>query len=213
MSIRSTATRLGALVGAAALLGGLALTAGGSVLAQVGTATPTPAAATATASALAVNQGGPAQVPTARFFGTVTLNGAPAPNGATVVASIGGVACGFGTVTNGSYYVDIQYIQGCMTPGASVSFTVNGSAANSGTLPATGLGEGNAVPLNLTAQAATATPVTTPPPPPTVARTTTPPPPPTVSRTATAAPTAARTPSAVATQSAQKPTGAQAPAS
>jgi len=210
MSIRSTATRLGALVGAAALLGGIALTAGSTVFAQAGQATPT-ATATAAGPTPAVNLGGPAAVPAARFSGTVN-----APNGATVVASIGGVACGFGTVTNGSYYVDIQEITGCSTAGASVNFTVDGDPASpTGTVPAL---EGTAVILNLTKAAATAAPTTapTPPPPPTVTKTTapTPPPPPKTAAPTTAptkAPTAAPTKTAQA-PSAQKPAGAQAPA-
>src|SRR5579875_1121575 len=203
------ATRLSALVGAALLVGGVALSAGSIVVqAQTGTATPAPTVAGPTP---ATNLGGPAAVPSARFSGTVTLNGQPAPTGATVVASIGGVACGFGTVTNGSYIVDIQAIAGCTTPGATVSFTVNGVAASqTGTLPAL---QGSPVILNLTAQGASPTTAPTPPPPPpTTAPTRTmtpPPPPPTVTHTATATP--ARTPTAQA-PSAQKPAAAQAPA-
>src|SRR5579875_1925267 len=198
------ATRLSALVGAALLVGGVALSAGSIVVqAQTGTATPAPTVAGPTP---ATNLGGPAAVPSARFSGTVTLNGQPAPTGATVVASIGGVACGFGTVTNGSYIVDIQAIAGCTTPGATVSFTVNGVAASqTGTLPAL---QGSPVILNLTAQAASPTTAPTP------TRTMTPPPPPpTVTHTATATP--ARTPTAQAPAqkpSAQKPAAAQAPA-
>src|SRR5579875_2661934 len=203
------ATRLSALVGAALLVGGVALSAGSIVVqAQTGTATPAPTVAGPTP---ATNLGGPAAVPSARFSGTVTLNGQPAPTGATVVASIGGVACGFGTVTNGSYIVDIQAIAGCTTPGATVSFTVNGVAASqTGTLPAL---QGSPVILNLTAQAASPTPAPTPPPPPPTRTMTPPPPPPTVTHTATATP--ARTPTAQAPAqkpSAQKPAAAQAPA-
>jgi hypothetical protein len=210
MSIRSTATRLGVLVGAVAIVGGAALTASTAVLAQTGTATP---AASATASPAPVQVGGPAQVPTVRFFGTVN-----AANGATIVASIGGVACGFGNASNGSYFVDIQYIPGCNTPGAAVSFTVNGSPAGSSTLPAGGgLTEGNAMQFNLTVSAATATPATTPPPLPSPTRATTPPPLPTTARPSatpakTASPAASPTKAAQQPSGAQKPAGAQAPA-
>ena len=204
------ATRLSALVGAALLVGGVALSAGSIVVqAQTGTATPAPTVAGPTP---ATNLGGPAAVPSARFSGTVTLNGQPAPTGATVVASIGGVACGFGTVTNGSYIVDIQAIAGCTTPGATVSFTVNGVAASqTGTLPAL---QGSPVILNLTAQAASPTTAPTPPPPPPTTaptRTTTPAP----TMAPTTAPTRPSTPAPTRTAqapSAQKPAAAQAPA-
>src|SRR5579875_3854372 len=197
------ATRLSALVGAALLVGGVALSAGSIVVqAQTGTATPAPTVAGPTP---ATNLGGPAAVPSARFSGTVTLNGQPAPTGATVVASIGGVACGFGTVTNGSYIVDIQAIAGCTTPGATVSFTVNGVAASqTGTLPAL---QGSPVILNLTAQAASPTTAPTPPPPPPTTaptRTTTPAP----TMAPTTAPTRPSTPAPTRTAqapSAQKP--------
>ncbi|HZU77507.1 MAG TPA: Fe3+-hydroxamate ABC transporter substrate-binding protein, partial [Dehalococcoidia bacterium] len=59
--MRTQATRLAGLVGAAALLGGLALSAGVAVYAQTGS-TPTPVS----------NVGGPNSVPSARFYGTVT---------------------------------------------------------------------------------------------------------------------------------------------
>jgi hypothetical protein len=209
MSIRSTATRLGVLVGAVALVGGAALTASTAVFAQAGTATPT---ASPTASPLPVQVGGPAQVPTVRFFGTVN-----APNGATIVASVGGVACGFGNASNGSYFVDIQYITGCNTPGATVNFTVDGNPAGSSTLPSGGLTEGNAMQFNLTVSQATATPATTPPPLPTTARPTTTPPPlpttarPTASPTKTAAPPTSTQAPSQKPSGAQKPTGAQAP--
>src|SRR5579875_758861 len=211
------ATRLSALVGAALLVGGVALSAGSIVVqAQTGTATPAPTVAGPTP---ATNLGGPAAVPSARFSGTVTLNGQPAPTGATVVASIGGVACGFGTVTNGSYIVDIQAIAGCTTPGATVSFTVNGVAASqTGTLPAL---QGSPVILNLTAQAASPTTAPTPPPPaptrtttpaPTMAPTTAPTRPSTPAPTRTAQAPSAQKPAAAQAPAAQKPAAAQAPA-
>jgi hypothetical protein len=204
MSIRSTATRFGVLVGAVALLGGVAMTASTAVFAQAGTATPT---ASPTASPLPVQVGGPAQVPTVRFFGTVN-----APNGATIVASIGGVACGFGNASNGSYFVDIQFITGCNTPGATVNFTVDGNPAGSSTLPSGTLTEGNAMSFNLKVSQATATPAGTPPPLPTKTPVSTPPPLPTASKTATPATTKTAAPPTSTQAPAQKPSGAQAPA-
>ena len=106
MSIRTKATRLAGLVGAAALLGGLALSAGVAVHAQV--ATPTPAS----------NVGGPSSVPSARFYGSVVgSNGSAVPTGTTITATIGGVACGFGTVSGATYVVDVQAIRGLHSPG------------------------------------------------------------------------------------------------
>ena len=116
MSMRSKATRLGALIGAAALIGGLALSASGGsgVHAQTGGS----ATATPTASA-----GGPAPVPATRFFGAVTVAGSAAVDGTTVTASIGGTLCGSAQTQAGQYILDIQGITGCTTPGAAVSFT------------------------------------------------------------------------------------------
>ena len=177
MSMRTKATRLAGLVGAAALLGGLALSAGVAVHAQTGTPTP------------ASNVGGPSSVPSARFYGTVSgTNGGSVPTGTTVTATIGGVACGFGTVSGSSYVVDVQAIAGCTAPGATVSFSVGGNpATQTGTLPSV---EGTAVSLNLTAGvAATATPAPPPPPaPPTPARTAAPPPAPPATATRPATP-------------------------
>jgi len=181
MSIRTKATRLAALVGAAALLGGIALSAGVAVHAQT-PATSTPAS----------NIGGPSSVPSARFYGSVTtVAGSPALTGSTITATIGGVACGFGTVSGGTYIVDVQAISGCTGAGATVSFSVGGSVATqTGTLPTV---EGSAVSLNLTvAPPATPTPAPTtapppPPPPPTATKT---PPPPAPSATAAQRPAA-----------------------
>jgi hypothetical protein len=207
--MRSKTTRLGALVGAAALLGGVALSASGLGvgLAQTGSPTASPAptvAVTPAGPTPASNVGGPSAVPSARFFGSVS-GGSLAP-GASVTASIGGVACGFGTVNGGFYTVDIQAIQGCTAPGASVSFTVGGQPAGpAGTLPAI---PGTAVMNNLTVTQATPAP-TAPPPPPPPTRAATPPPPPTVRPTTPAAtarpasPTPAPRPSATAAQGAR----------
>ena len=76
-----------------------------------------------------------AQPPTPpnRFFGDVTLDGAPAPAGTNVTADIGGNVCGQTTVQADSTYVldavSSGQTAGCGTEGASVSFTVGGSPA------------------------------------------------------------------------------------
>jgi hypothetical protein len=188
------ATRLGALVGAAAVLGGVAVGAAGHGIGLAQTASPTPA----------VNAGGPSSVPSARFFGSVS--GASLAPGATVTASIGSVACGFGAVTSGFYTVDVQAISGCTSPGASVSFMVAGRPAGpAGTLPGI---PGTAVMNNLTVTQATPSPTPAPATATATARPSTPPPPPTVRPTTPAAtarpasPTAAR-PSATAAQAAR----------
>jgi hypothetical protein len=80
-----------------------------------------------------------AQPPTPpnRYFGDVTLDGAPAPAGTNVSASIGGNVCGQTTVAADSTYVlDVVssgQTAGCGTEGAAVDFTVGGSPAGSGT--------------------------------------------------------------------------------
>jgi hypothetical protein len=103
-----------------------------------------------------------AQPPTPpnRFFGNVT--GAAA--GASVTATIGGVTCGQTTVKSDSTYVlDVVssgQTAGCGTEGASVSFTVNGAPAGSGTWSS-----GKFTSLDLAPQAApTAAPPTAAPP-------------------------------------------------
>jgi hypothetical protein len=73
-------------------------------------------------------------VPPNRFFGSVTLDGAPAPAGTTVEATIGGVTCGSTTVTTAGSYsrldaVDSAATAGCGTAGATVTFLVNGNPA------------------------------------------------------------------------------------
>ncbi len=80
-----------------------------------------------------------AQPPTPpnRYFGDVTLDGAPAPAGTNVSASIGGNVCGQTTVAADSTYVlDVVssgQTAGCGTEGAAVDFSVGGSPAGSGT--------------------------------------------------------------------------------
>jgi len=173
MRVGKRVLALAALTGVLAIVGAFALGRGGSVNAQTGTATP------------ATSGGGPGNVPSARFFGTVTgVGGAAISPGTPVVALIGAIACGTGAATNGNYSVDVQSIAGCTAPGATVNFTVGGApATQTGTLPPI---QGTAVQVNLTLAAATPTPAPPPPPPPTARATTapTPPPPPTVAPTA-----------------------------
>jgi hypothetical protein len=95
--------------------------AGGSppgVLAQMPTPTPTP---TATATGI---------LPPTRFWGTLTINGAPAPTGARVTALIDGLDCGSRvTTSDGQYWVDAISADeqpGCGTSGSRVDFRVNG---------------------------------------------------------------------------------------
>jgi hypothetical protein len=80
-----------------------------------------------------------AQPPTPpnRFFGNATVDGAPAPAGTNVTATIGGNVCGQTTVEADSTYVlDVvssNQTAGCGTEGASVSFTVGGNPGGSAT--------------------------------------------------------------------------------
>ena len=89
--------------------------------------------------------------PPNRFFGAVTLDGRPAPLGATVTASVGGMVCGTSTVTvPGSYLVDVASAAtrtGCGTDGATVIFHVNGIS----TLQTAVFRTGAITALNLTA--------------------------------------------------------------
>ncbi|MBI2760346.1 MAG: hypothetical protein HYX51_02835 [Chloroflexi bacterium] len=138
------------------------------------------------ATALGPRSASAQPTPPARFFGTVTLNGQPAPNGATVQARVGTNNCGTGTVTaagaTSNYVVDVASVStmpGCGTDGATVTFTVSGApAAQTGTFQT-----GAFISLNLVATAATATPTATA----------------TATRTATATATATRTATATAT--------------
>jgi len=75
--------------------------------------------------------------PPARFVGTVTIDGAPAPAGTTIEARIGTATCGVATVfmsgSEARYTLDAPAAQPsaaeCGTEGASVSFYVGGKAA------------------------------------------------------------------------------------
>jgi hypothetical protein len=149
-------------------------------------------------------QGGP--TPPNRFYGNVTLDGKPAPDGTPVVAMVGANVCGRTTalsvVSTSTYVVDVDsnYTRpGCGVEGAQIVFMIgNARATQTGTF-ATGI----FTKLDLAAQAATPTATPTP------VRTATPAPTtaPTVVRTPAAAPTAARTPTAAPT-AARTPTAA-----
>ena len=114
--------------------------------------------------------------PPNRFFGTVTVAGQPAVQGARVEARIGNNVCGTGSVgPGGTYQVDVASAStqpGCGTDGATVSFSVDGRpATQTGTFQT-----GAFTQLNLTVvqPTPTPTPVRTPTPAPTPVRTPTP---------------------------------------
>jgi hypothetical protein len=114
--------------------------------------------ATAALAVTAISGGSPAAraqqtPPAARVYGSIQVNGANAPSGAVVTAYSGSTLCGTATgngVYNGTqYFVDIDSSQAaCSTPGTTLSFKVNGQAANETTqvpqIP------GSPVQLNLT---------------------------------------------------------------
>ena len=82
--------------------------------------------------ALAFTPGSDAQDTPARFVGTVTIDGEPADVGSAVVAIVNGVACGSTSVIWGAtapaYVLDVPPY--CASNGDSVSFAVNGHAAD-----------------------------------------------------------------------------------
>jgi hypothetical protein len=192
MQIKGKVARLGLTVAA------LAAVAGGSLAVSSG------------ASAQA-----PQSVPVARFYGYTTVNGGNPVTNLTITGSVGTTVCsgtqagvgGSGTVNNTNYFVDIQAVPGCTTPGATVIFTA--SSGSSGTYRAKETGTipdipGTAVHLNLDFQLPpTPTSAPPPPPPPTAVRTATPagPPPSTATRpAATPTPAPVRTATAPAVQ-------------
>lgn len=74
-----------------------------------------------------------APLPPNRFFGSVTLDGQPPPNGTVVAAFIGTAQCGTSAVQNGQYVLDVASAAtttGCGTDGATVTFTVRGLRAH-----------------------------------------------------------------------------------
>ena len=103
-----------------------------------------------------------AQPPTPpnRFFGKATQGGAAAAAGTQVSAMVGTTVCGQTTVkADSSYVLDVVssgQTAGCGTEGASVSFTVGGNPAGTGTWSS-----GKFTSMDLAGQAApTAAPVT-----------------------------------------------------
>ena len=77
---------------------------------------------------------GVAQVPPTRFYGSLTINGAPAPPGTEVRTFINGVDCGSRLTTEeGRYVVDAAHfatVEGCGVEEEEVVFVVNGVTAN-----------------------------------------------------------------------------------
>jgi hypothetical protein len=71
--------------------------------------------------------------PPHRFFGTLTVNGQPAPVGTTVSVSFGGQQCGSASTTQaGRYVIDVLSAtqqSGCFRGGETVSFTVGSATA------------------------------------------------------------------------------------
>lgn len=144
----------------------------------------------------------PSSVPVARFYGNATLLGNQPITNLTITANEGRQTCsgtqanvnGSAVLNNASYFVDIQAVPGCTTPGSTVTFTAGGlTAKQTGTIPDI---PGTAVHLNLDFQpASTPTAAPTPPPPPRPSSTTAPPPPPRPSAT-TPPPPPAQTPRA-----------------
>lgn len=184
MQIKGKVVRLGV----AALT--LAALAGGSV------------AISSTANAQA-----PSSVPVARFYGNVTVQGNTTVTNLTISASEGSQICsatqanvsGAAVLNNASYFVDIQAVPGCTTPGSTIVFTASSGA--SGTYRARQTGTvpdipGTAVHLNLDFQLPpTPTAAVTPPRPPTPVSTPSGPPP-----SMATPPRPAATPSATATR-------------
>jgi hypothetical protein len=104
-----------------------------------------------------------AQPPTPpnRFFGKATQGGSPAAAGTQVSAMIGSAVCGQTTVkSDSSYVLDVVssgQTAGCGTEGASVSFTVGGNPAGTGTWSS-----GKFTSLDLAGQAGGAQPTVAP---------------------------------------------------
>ena len=103
-------------------------------------------------------------IPPARFAGTVSINGAPAPGGTPIEARVGSASCGTASVfiEGGAsrYVIDVAAestaTPGCGTDGATVSFFVAGQAAGSGSWVNFDLNQ-----LNLGSSTATPTPTAT----------------------------------------------------
>jgi len=72
----------------------------------------------------------PTYVPSARYYGTATVLGLPAPANVSILAQgTGGAVCGSGyVIPSGGYYsVDIQPVSPCV---GAISFLVNGQLAD-----------------------------------------------------------------------------------
>lgn len=67
------------------------------------------------------------------FYGSVTIDGDPAPDGTTVSTNIGG-----STSTSGGQYT-LQFPSSAGTPGSTITFQVNGISAGSASLPQYGI--------------------------------------------------------------------------
>ena len=76
-----------------------------------------------------------AQAPPTRFYGTITINGAPAPAGTEVTAYVGDLLCGASltAAADGFYFVDVAHdvtIPGCGVESIEVRFSANGIVAD-----------------------------------------------------------------------------------
>jgi hypothetical protein len=132
-----TVSIIGAVAFAALLAWGLSF---GSGVVQADDESPTPTAtveATETATATATVEFCGPVFPTT-FAGTVTIDGAPAPDGTTITAlDSEGVSWATATTSGGSYNMDVPAtmpVQEPCFPGGTISFTCDGaSAAETGT--------------------------------------------------------------------------------
>lgn len=123
-------------------------------------------------AALLLGAAAGAQLPPTRVFGTVTVDGRPAPAGTVVQAFIGERLCGEGVVRRISddlplgYVVDVAgatQVEGCGTDGAPITFRVGGVPANETATFATG--SFLRLDLTVSGQVATPTPGAPTPPP------------------------------------------------
>jgi len=64
-----------------------------------------------------------------RFYGTVSIDGVNAPDGARVTAVVSGEAVASTSTSGGSYRIDVGQTDGVSFSGKSVGFTVGGIAA------------------------------------------------------------------------------------
>jgi hypothetical protein len=154
-------TMLGVSAFAALLVWGLSFsTAQADDETETATATAT-AEATATPEGTATPQTCAPVIP-GTYNGTVTVNGAPAPDGTTITAAIGGVTWATDTTSGGRYVFDVPASLPTQEPcfsGGDIAFACDGVAATETATWNSGLHD-----LNLTCgAAATATPTVAPP--------------------------------------------------